>query len=197
MVICKSRSENRGFPIQHVDLTSAAYAIFLSQNNAQAEQFSSGSTNTWNNTAASSSVVTLGNNANNNKDGDSYIMYAFAEKQGYSKFSSFVGNGNADGAFVYLGFKPAFIIYKNITSAREWILLDNKRLGYNPNNNSLFPNNSDTGADGSAVSADLLSNGFKLRTTSEHDNESGNTFIYMAFAENPFVTSTGVPACAR
>ena len=154
-------------------------------------------TTLFNNTVPTSSVFSVGNTNSTNGSSIDYVVYLIGNKQGVSRCGSYTGNGNADGTYVYLGFKPALVIYKNITNAREWILLDNKRLGYNPNNNSLFPNNSDTDADGSAISADLLSNGFKLRTTSEHDNESGNTFIYIAFAEESFVSSGGVPATAR
>ena len=194
-VMCKSRSENRGWPTQHAGLTSAAYAIFLSSNGAQIEQFSSGTTNTWNNTAASSTVVTLGNNANNNKNDDSYIMYSFAEKQGYSKFGSYTGNGNADGTFVPLTFSPSFIMIKVTSTTSNWGMFDNKRLGFNPKNEFVRAN--ETNAESSDYDGiDFLSNGFKLRTTSTLVN-AAQSYIYMAFAESPLVTSTGVPTTAR
>ena len=151
----------------------------------------------YQNTNPSSTVITVGaGTANKNTP---MIAYAFTDVKGFSKMGSYIGNGNADGTFVYTGFKPSFIIWKNSSASTQWVLLDNKRLGYNPSNYSLFPNNTDRDADGSAISADLLSNGFKLRTTSEHDNQSGSTFIYMAFAENPLVanTSGGIPTTAR
>jgi len=191
IVFVKNRSDTASWNVYTV-IGGGGKGLFLNDNAA----FDSDSSY-FNNGTASTTTFPVGSANTANGSSDNMIAYCFANVKGYSRISSFVGNGNADGTFVYLGFKPAFIIYKNTTNAREWILLDNKRLGYNPSNYSLFPNNTDTGSDGSAVSADLLSNGFKLRTTSEHDNESGNTFIYMAFAENPFVTSTGVPACAR
>ena len=197
-VICKSRSENRGFPIQHTGLTSAAYAIFLSQNNAQAEQFSSGSTNTWNNTAASSTVVTLGNNANNNKDNDSYIMYSFAEKKGYSKFGKYTGNGNADGTFVYTGFKPAWLLVKQTTGASQnWYLWDNKRDTFNVTDTPLKPDENTAESGIGAYNIDLLSQGFKFKGTEIQINASGETYIFMAFSEQSFVSSSGVPATAR
>ena len=156
-----------------------------------------GSNTAWNNTTPTSSVFTIGSGSNVNRSGSTYVAYCFAGVKGFSKFGSYIGNGNANGTFVYTGFKPAFIIWKNASTATQWILLDNKRLGYNPSNYSLFPNNSDRDADGTAISADLLSNGFKLRTTSEHDNKSADTFIYMAFAENPLVAGNYVPTTAR
>jgi hypothetical protein len=151
------------------------------------------------NTTPTNSVFSLGTSGNVNGAGQTMVAYCFADVKGFSKMGSYVGNGNADGTFVYTGFKPSFIIWKNSSASTQWVLLDNKRLGYNPSNYSLFPNNTDRDADGSAISADLLSNGFKLRTTSEHDNQSGSTFIYMAFAENPLVanTSGGIPTTAR
>jgi len=192
MVICKSISQNRGWPVQHQSLTDASYSLYLSTTAAQAS-----GTNSWNSTAASSSVVTLGNNENNNRNDDSYIMYSFAEKQGYSKFSSYVGNGNADGTFVYTGFKPAFVILKESTNAQNWLLYDNKRLGYN--NGEKYFNVSTTAAEtiNSDYHLDFLSNGIKIRGNTNDINRSAGIYIYMAFAENPFTTSTGVPATAR
>ena len=195
MVICKSISENRGWPIQHASLTSAAYAIFLSTTGPEANNGADQSTNTWNSTAASSTVVTLGNNANNNKNGDDYIMYSFAEKQGYSKFGSYTGNGSStDGPFVYLGFKPAFIMYKS-RAQEDWEILDNKRVGYNFDNNPVKPHSGD--AEAATDRGDLLSNGFKIRTGGAQINGDGTVYIYMAFAEQPFTTSSSIPGTAR
>ena len=191
MVICKSRSENRGFPIQHASLTSAAYAIYLSTTGAEANNGSDQSTNTWNSTAASSTVVTLGNNANNNKNGDDYIMYSFAEKQGYSKIGSYTGNGNADGAFVYTGFKPAMIITKRTDAAADWFIRDNKQDPENVMNEYLSP--SSTAVSGDLDSFDFVSNGFKIRNNNNAWNGDGNSYVYMAFAESPFVNSNGIP----
>ena len=129
------------------------------------------------------------------QNGDTFVAYAFAEKQGYSKFGKYIGNGNADGQFVYTGFKPAFILHKCSTSSRAWYLYDTKRLGYNGANRYLQAQ--DVDADSSNNVLDITSNGFKLRTTSTQMNQSGATFIYMAFAENPFVTSGGAPTTAR
>ena len=130
-----------------------------------------------------------------NADGEDYIAYCFAEVQGYSKFGSYVGNGNADGSFVYTGFKPAFVMFKNSNAAFDWTIVDNKREGYNLINKRLSANIPDAEATYNVL--DFVSNGFKLRDAYGIWNGSGNTLIYMAFAENPFVTSTGVPTTAR
>ena len=134
-----------------------------------------------------------------------YIAYCFAEKQGYSKFGKYVGNGNVNGPMVYLGFKPAVIILKrsDSTTGGNWHIIDNKRSasgGANVNVYSLFPNLNAAESTGEAESTygiDFLSNGFKIRASHSTRNTSGGTYIYMAFAENPFVTSTGIPTTAR
>jgi hypothetical protein len=158
-------------------------------------------------TAASGGVTssTFGvyadNQSGNNYLNGTHVAYCFAEKQGYSKFGSYVGNGNADGTFVYTGFKPAFVLVKNTSSAYDWRLLDSARNTFNAADLLLMPNNNSAEFDGSThgtnMGIDFVSNGFKLRTTYSGMNNSGHTFIYMAFAENPFVTSTGIPTTAR
>ena len=127
------------------------------------------------------------------------IAYCFAEKKGYSKISSFVGNGSSDGTFVYLGFRPSFILYKVSSASSDWYLQDNKRLTFNVNNTRLEANNSDAEVTGAADSIDMLSNGFKMRHTSSSFNNNGATYIYYAVAENPFVgndSGTAVPVTA-
>ena len=128
-----------------------------------------------------------------NVSSKNYVAYCFKEVKGFSKFGSYVGNGNADGTFVYTGFKPAFVIQKNASAVQGWQLQDNKRLGYNPNNYLLQPH--DSAAESALQRIDLLSNGFKVRTTDAGQNASGNTYIYMAFAEEPLVGDN--PATAR
>jgi hypothetical protein len=159
-----------------------------------------GGSDVWNNVAPSSTVFSVGSNAVMNNNDVALISYSFAEKQGYSKFGSYTGNGNANGTFVYTGFKPACIIIKGAVSgagdaAQNWEIYDNKRLGYNVDNNNLNPNTS--GAESTGDRLDIVSNGFKIRINSDGVNDNASTYIYMAFAENPFVTSTGVPATAR
>ena len=125
-----------------------------------------------------------------------YIAYCFAEKQGFSKMGSYQGNASTDGTFVYTGFKPAFIILKNTASAgTDWQIYDNKRLGYNGGDRSLATNTSAAEETGQGK-IDFLSNGFKLRTASGNQNASA-LYIYMAFAEEPLVSTNGQPATAR
>jgi hypothetical protein len=148
-------------------------------------------------TSPTSSIITLGSNHGTNGP-HAMICYAFAEKQGFSKFGSYTGNGNADGTFVYTGFKPAFIIIKGAVSgngnaAQSWELYDNKRLGYNVDNNSIFPNTNSAESTGDRI--DILSNGFKIRINSDGVNDNNSTYIYMAFAEQPLVGDN--PATAR
>ena len=150
-----------------------------------------------NSTAPTSSVFSVGGISRTGDQGNLAVAYCFASKQGYSKFGSYVGNGNADGSFVYTGFKPAFVMLKRTNGAGGWTIYDNKR-GYNGNNYELFPNSSEAEYTGTSYfEADILSNGFKLRLTNSQVNGSGDSYIYMAFAENPFVTSTGIPTTAR
>ena len=138
------------------------------------------------------SVATGEKNAN----GGTYVAYCFAEKQGYSKFGSYVGNGNANGAFVYTGFKPAFIMCKRTDGGgNSWDMHDSARDPFNPSGRTFYANTD--GAELTGNNVDLLSNGFKQRDTSANRNGSGNTYIYMAFAESPFTTSTGIPTTAR
>ena len=163
-------------------------AIYLDLTNAE----SGASTNFWNDTSPTSSVFSIASAFNTN----SQIAYCFADVQGFSKLSSYTGNGNADGTFVYTGFKPAMVLQKMSSSAGySWHIFDNKRDTYNPIDKRLFPDATD--GDSTSTNVDFLSNGFKFRSTATGYNGSGNTFIYMAFAEAPFVNSNGVPCNAR
>ena len=189
-LIYKNRATTDSWNVQHDGLTSYDYYVRFNSLGAQNNDIDVGPT------APTSSVVTVGSHAQQNGDGNAMILYAFAEKKGYSKFSSYTGNGNADGTFVYTGFKPAWILIKK-TASNRWRIVDNKRPGYNTAINALFVELTQAETTASGDEIDLLSNGFKLRGTSGNQNDSGGTYIYMAFAENPFVTSTGVPATAR
>ena len=145
----------------------------------------------------STNITVGGASVNTNADNGTYICYAFSPIQGYSKFGSYVGNGNSNGPFVYTGFKPAFVMIKRTDSTGGWTIYDTKR-GYNGNNYELFPHSAEAEYTGTSYfEADILSNGFKLRLTDGQINAAGGTYIYMAFAENPFTTSTGIPTTAR
>ena len=147
--------------------------------------------------AFSSTLFTLGTDSWSNTNTEKYVAYLFAEKKGYSKFGSYTGNGNADGTFVYTGFKPALILIKQTNAIGSWYMWDNKRDTFNPYQRYISPNNANAEYTSSERWLDSLSNGFKWRNTETAMNGSGSTYIYMAFAENPFVTSTGIPSCAR
>ena len=145
-------------------------------------------------TQPTSSLLTLTAYGQVNGNTNTYIAYCFAEVKGFSKFGSYTGNGNADGTFVYTGFKPAFVMTKRTDGADWWGMWDSKRLGYNGSNYFLRANTTDVEAN---KELDILSNGFKIRTIDGGINASGGTYIYMAFAENPFVSSKGIPTTAR
>jgi len=178
---------------------ATGFTKFLYLNTADAETTNAGA---FNNTAPSSSVITLGSWNDVNNSSGTYICYAFAEKQGFSKFGSYAGNANVDGPFVYTGFKPAFVVVKKIGGATaNWVMTDNKISfnGKGTNNSTvLFPSTS--AAESDAYGLMLHSNGFKFSgsdSASATVNGSGATYIYMAFAEAPLVSSNGVPATAR
>ena len=149
----------------------------------------------WNDTEPTSSVFTVGTDASTNGDGNVIVAYCFADVQGFSKFGSYTGNGNANGTFVPLSFRPAFILTKGTSVVSDWVLLDNKRNVFNTVTGQLQANKSD--AESSTDSVDFLSNGFKVRNQYDSLGSSGNTYIYAAFAEAPFVNSNGVPCNAR
>ena len=160
-------------------------------------------TNKWNDTAPTSSVFSLGDTSGTNESGSGIITYNFVEKQGFSKFGTFTGNGSLDGAFIYTGFRPAFVLLKCSSHASSnWVMLDNKRS--NPFNDATCPDalyaNDNATESTASPWADLLSNGFKCRGYNEGNTinaSTSHTYIYMAFAEAPFVNSNGVPCNAR
>jgi hypothetical protein len=148
------------------------------------------------NGSPSSSLIYLDTSTDcTNASGQDYICYAFAEKKGYSKFGSYIGNGSTDGTFVYTGFRPAFVMFKSTSTTGGWEIHDNKRDTFNPSSKRLFPHLSNAEATEDYV--DFVSNGFKFRTTDATGNTSGTSYIYMAFASEPFTTSTGIPCTAR
>ena len=149
----------------------------------------------WGDTHPTSSVITVDTNSLSGST-PTVVSYAFKQIQGYSKFGSYTGNGNADGPFVFTGFKPAWLLIKSSGSSGDnWVICDNKRDTFNVMENILLANSSNAEFD--ETSFDFLSNGFKLRQNAATYNDSGDTFIYMAFAEHPFVSSKGVPVTAR
>ena len=154
----------------------------------------------WNDTSPTTSVFSIGTNENMSTSGNNFIAYCFAEKKGYSKFGKYTGNGNANGTFVYTGFRPSWIMMKQTGNSRNWVMSDLARSDVpngNVNDQVVYANLNNSEESSSGLSIDLVSNGFKIRGNGGDRNIDGSTYIYMTFAESPFVTSTGVPTTAR
>ena len=191
-MIIKDRDNVRNWGTYHVAIGAGKDAGYLN-NNVVPEA----NNNFWNNTTPTASVFSVGTDGTYNGNGNNYIVYLFGNSS-VTKCSSYIGNGSSDGTFVHTNFKPAFVLVKRTDSANDWCLYDNKRDTYNVVQDKLQPNQSSAESDDTSM--DFVSNGFKFRETGGNFNASGGSYIYMAFAENPFVTSTGngsIPACAR
>jgi hypothetical protein len=179
MVIVKSRTTTENWMVYHISVGATKY-IYLDSNGAAVTL-----STIWNNTAPTSSVFSIGTNVTVNQSSTNYVAYCWAAIAGFSAFSSYTGNGSADGPFVYTGFRPKFVLIKRTVNAGgSWAIYDSARNTYNVANLSLYPNL--TSADDTYDVLDLTSNGFKIRTSSLGVNQSGDTFIVAAFAENPF-----------
>ena len=179
MVIVKRRDVADGWPVYH---SSLGVSKLLELHGNAAEQVSS---NYWG-SAITSTTFGLSAGGSNNRSGSSNVAYCFAEVPGYSAFGSYEGNANNDGPFIYTGFRPAFLIVKSVDSTSDWLLMDSKRIGFNPENEYMEVNNAN--AEGTVNTVDFVSNGFKLRDRTADPNVA-ETYIYMAFAENPFKNS--------
>ena len=189
MVLVKSLSGGGDWTSYHSVLGNTKY-MRLNSTNAVGTQSSY-----WNDTSPTSTVFSLGSAGDTNTNNGTHVAYCFAEKTGYSKFGSYVGNGSNDGTFVYTGFKPAFVIVKRTDATQSWYLLDNKRNTFNPEDKYFKVD--ETSAEDTHTFFDFISNGFKTRGTGIGYNASGGSYIYMAFAEAPLVGSNGVTAKAR
>ena len=194
MIMVKKTSGSESWGVYHHSIGNTK---FLQLNATGAEGTSSAF---WNNTTPTSSVFSIGTENGVNQSGQTYVAYCFADVQGFSKVGgSYTGNGNADGTFVYTGFKPAFVMLKYSApggGVGSWHMYDNKRKGYNTENDYVQANTTST-ENSDTDQIDLLSNGFKCRATGSDSNENGSTYIYMAFAEAPLVGSNNVPCTAR
>jgi len=177
--IFKDRDSTKGWTIYHKDITPKVLDFTTTASFTSQEQF--------NQTAPTSSVFTLGSGGRTNQNGNDIIAYCFAPVEGFSAMGSYVGNGSTDGPFVALSFRPAFLLLKRINATGNWLIYDNRREGYNFDNDPLYANLTD--AEGTTDYLDLLSNGFKLRNTHGSVNGSSDTYIYAAFAEHPFKTA--------
>ena len=172
--------------------TSNQHGMFLDTNAANAVI---NAETTFFPTAPTSSVFSFTNNSATAPSAN-FVAYCWHSVPGFSKFGSYTGNGNSNGPYINVGFKPSWIMIKETGNSNNWPIWDNKRFPLNPTNNSLFAdlNQADNG---SSIDMDVLSNGFKCRTTNSQINRSGGSYIYMAFAEHPFLGDGTNPATAR
>jgi len=185
MIIIKNRgvgtAGDGAWQVYHASIGNTQY---LSLNTTAA---AATATNRWNNTSPTSSVFTVATTGSVNDPSNTYVAYCWAEIAGFSKFGSYTGNGSADGPFIYTGFRPKYILFKNSSTTSDWTIVDTSRSPYNKVNEYLFADLSSNEQNSGSNFLDILSNGFKIRAaTSPELNGSGNTMIYAAFAENPF-----------
>ena len=193
VIIIKSTSGSHDWVVNgdFLDSTTWQHKVILNTTAAKA------TADNFDDTKPTNSVFYLnGSHTTVNGSGEAYVAYCFAEKTGYSKFGSYTGNGNADGTFIYTGFKPNFVMTKKVSGTADWMIRDNKR-DFNGQWRDLYANNTnaETSPD-SNTQSELLSNGFKLRMSHSNHNESGGTYIYMAFGQT-MVGSNNVPCTAR
>jgi len=191
IVIVKLREDLRDWPCLTTALDGTLDNIIFNRANAK--------TDVANVDLPTSSVFSMFAGFLGNELGGTYVAYCFAEIEGYSKFASYTGNGSTDGTFIYTGFRPAFVITKatSLSLTGNWAIWDTSRDTFNVTSKRLLGNSFGAESSSSFTEIDILSNGFKARTTGENTNKIGVGYIYMAFAENPFVTSTGIPVTAR
>jgi hypothetical protein len=185
MMIVKCRSNTQSWPVYHTTLGNTKY-LMLNTNAAEVANIGM-----WNNTSPTSTVFTTGDSGFLWGSGFTYVVYCWAEIAGFSKFGSYTGNGSTDGPFIFTGFRPKFIMRKQITDNGDvggWIMFDNSRDTYNVETRRLLANSSNAEAT-PGNNIDVLSNGWKERNSDGYSNASGQTYIYMAFAENPFKNS--------
>jgi hypothetical protein len=180
MILVKTRDSARSWNVYHVGVASDAETDYLILDDVDQAQ---DNVNRWNDTKPTADYFTVGNSNNVFGSTDDYIAYCFHSVEGFSKCSSYVGNGDPDGPFVYTGFRPAFVMVKKSSNSDNWVIVDSKRATFNPMGERIFVNlNNAESTDGDRV--DFLSNGFRIVTTAGLFNDSGETYIYMAFAED-------------
>jgi len=192
-ILIKARSEaSNNWAVYHQANTSAPETDFL---RLDLNSATTDNANFMNDTAPTSSVFTVSTGSKVNTDAETYIAYVWTEKQGYSKFGGYTGNGDANGVFIPMSFKPAFFMWKIASGTGGWGMIDSTRDPINEGFYQLGPDDTDPDAD--YAIGDFLCNGMKMRNTFGDTNLDGGPHIYMAFAENPFVTSEGIPCTAR
>jgi hypothetical protein len=194
MIMIKRLNANEDWRVWHQNL-SATTGKNLKLNTSEAEDSNN---SFFYSSAPNANTFNPGSGGNTNSASGTYIAYCFAEKTGYSKFGKYIGNGNADGSFIYTGFKPAFVMIKQSSASGEsWFMYDNKRSVSNVVDDALNANSNSAEFTGSGNNnLDILSNGFKLRATDARQNASGATYIYMAFGQS-LVGTNNIPCTAR
>ena len=188
LVIVKRRDAASNWIVGSDELQTSYWDYYIILNTTAAE--ASESSNFGYNTNPTATTFPLGNNTATNASGGTYVAYCFHSVEGYSKVGSYTANGNADGPFIYTGFRPAYTIIKPYSRADNWAISDSVRSTYNGSTNQLRANNNEADFANSASAIDYLSNGFKIRTNDPGlNNSTSDTYIYLAFAESPFKTS--------
>ena len=185
MVIVKNRTSATDWAVWTPDIyfSQGTYLLYLNTTAAKT------ATSAWNNSNFASTYFPVGSSSLTNSSATNYVAYCFSAVAGYSAFGSYTGNGSSDGPFVYLGFRPRYVMTKRTDSTGNWYVWDSARLGYNGGENLLYPDLSIAESSYGSAGVDLLSNGFKIRNTDASENASGGTYIYACFAESPFKTS--------
>ena len=192
MIIFKNRPQAEGWIVYHQAISNTHF-LTLNTSGVAVDNATM-----FNDTSPTSSVFSVGSNHGTNGTSHAMIAYCFADVQGYSKFSSYVGNGSSDGVFCYTGMKPSFVMIKATGLTENWWIMDSKRTPNNAVNKLLQANLSNAEVvDNANLPMDMLSNGFKTRGIDGAINSSGQTYIYMAFAEAPLVGTNNVPCTAR
>jgi hypothetical protein len=196
-IFTKNRDATQPWRVYHKAVDASApedYGLILNDTSARDNDATA-----WNDTAPTSSVFSVGSSANTNNSSDDFIAYCFAEKQGFSKFGTYTGNGNAYGPYIHTGFKPAFFIYRNVeTTSEEWKILDDKRDTFNRGSQrNLVANSNVAESDDTNSIGEFLSNGVKIRSSHNNINKSGSRYIFIAFAASSYVNGNGVPTNAR
>jgi len=180
MIFCKSLA-TYNWAVWHKDTCTSVNNFYRLNTTDALQSYST----IWGASLPTSSLIGVTGDGCASANNDA-ILYAFAEVEGFSKFGSYTGNGSTDGPFIYTGFRPAWVVWKKTNAVGNWILQDTTRATYNASDTVLYPDLNAAESVGGGYPIDVLSNGFKMRTSASYANASGSTYIYAAFAENPF-----------
>ena len=194
LIITKNRSASTDWAVYDAGIGNQYY-LRLNTNDYKATASS-----VWGDTTPTALSFTVGGaNTKNNSSSNNFVSYCFTSIKGFSKMGAYTGNGSSDGAFIYTGFKPAWVMFKRTNGTNDWLIFDNKRDPHNLTGNVLYANSN--GAEQAdnlhSGSLDLLSNGFKMRETGNSGNGSGALYFYLAFAEQSLVATNNVVATAK